>query len=155
VVVACGLQNRIGTSSSERYYPPILAHAAVRSAPCKPSDPRSPPPPPPPDYYALLRFLRARNYEHDKAFKMWCDSLSWRREFEVDEILDSFVFHEREQFLMAYVSLSGGLPSALGGWSQRRWQLGGTVQRGWAHAAACLDPTSSCCDSCTLRWAVL
>jgi hypothetical protein len=68
----------------------------------------SPPPPPPPDYYSLLRFLRARNYEHDKAFKMWTDSLAWRREFDVDTILDGFTFHEREQFLMAYVSPGGG-----------------------------------------------
>ncbi|KAI8473261.1 MAG: CRAL-TRIO domain-containing protein, partial [Monoraphidium minutum] len=56
----------------------------------------------PPDYYALLRFLRARNYEHDRAFKMWSDSMAWRREFDVDAILDNFSFHEREQFLMAY-----------------------------------------------------
>jgi hypothetical protein len=54
------------------------------------------------DYYALLRFLRARNYELDKALKMWADTLEWRREYEVDTILDAFVFHEREQFLMAY-----------------------------------------------------
>ncbi|KIZ06665.1 SEC14 cytosolic factor [Monoraphidium neglectum] len=54
------------------------------------------------DYYTLLRFVRARNYELDKAFKMWSDSLAWRKEFDVDAILDNFVFHEREQFLMAY-----------------------------------------------------
>lgn len=54
------------------------------------------------DYYTLLRFLRARNYELDKAMKMWLDTIEWRKEYEVDTILDSFVFHEREQFLMAY-----------------------------------------------------
>lgn len=54
------------------------------------------------DYYTLLRFLRARNYELDKAMKMWLDTLEWRKEYEVDTILDAFVFHEREQFLMAY-----------------------------------------------------
>lgn len=54
------------------------------------------------DYYTLLRFLRARNYELDKAMKMWLDTLEWRKEYEVDTILDSFMFHEREQFLMAY-----------------------------------------------------
>lgn len=54
------------------------------------------------DYYTLLRFLRARNYELDKAMKMWMDTLEWRKEYEVDAILDAFVFHEREQFLMAY-----------------------------------------------------
>lgn len=56
----------------------------------------------PPDYYTLLRFLRARNYELDKAMKMWLDTLEWRKEYDVDTILDSFMFHEREQFLMAY-----------------------------------------------------
>eukprot|EP00878_Enallax_costatus_P021465 GHUV01022722.1.p1 GENE.GHUV01022722.1~~GHUV01022722.1.p1 ORF type:complete len:454 (+),score=138.54 GHUV01022722.1:1181-2542(+) len=54
------------------------------------------------DYYTLLRFLRARNYEFDKAIKMWLDTLQWRQEYDVDNILDNFVFHEREQFLMAY-----------------------------------------------------
>lgn len=33
---------------------------------------------------------------------MWMDTLHWRHEFDVDNILDNFVFHEREQFLMAY-----------------------------------------------------
>jgi hypothetical protein len=54
------------------------------------------------DYYTLLRFLRARNYLYDKAMKMWLDTLEWRKEYEVDNILENFVFHEREQFLMAY-----------------------------------------------------
>jgi hypothetical protein len=54
------------------------------------------------DYYTLLRFLRARNYIYDKAVKMWLDTLEWRKEYDVDTILDNFVFHEREQFLMAY-----------------------------------------------------
>lgn len=54
------------------------------------------------DYYTLLRFLRARNYELDKAMKMWLDTLEWRKEYDVDTILDNFAFHEREQFLMAY-----------------------------------------------------
>jgi hypothetical protein len=54
------------------------------------------------DYYTLLRFLRARNYMYDKAMKMWLDTLEWRKEYEVDSILENFVFHEREQFLMAY-----------------------------------------------------
>jgi hypothetical protein len=66
------------------------------------------------DYYTLLRFVRARNYELDKAFKMWSDSLAWRKEFDVDAILDNFVFHEREQFLMAYVSRRN-----LRGWGAR------------------------------------
>jgi hypothetical protein len=54
------------------------------------------------DYYTLLRFLRARNYIYDKAVKMWLDTIEWRKEYDVDNILENFVFHEREQFLMAY-----------------------------------------------------
>lgn len=33
---------------------------------------------------------------------MWSDSLAWRAQFGVDAILDDFVFHEREQFCMAW-----------------------------------------------------
>jgi hypothetical protein len=59
------------------------------------------------DYYALLRFLRARNYDPDRASAMWRDSLEWRAALGADAMLDppgrgGFVFHEREQFLMAY-----------------------------------------------------
>ena len=36
---------------------------------------------------------------------MWADSLAWRAQFGADAILDDFAFHEREQFLMAYVSV--------------------------------------------------
>lgn len=83
------------------------SHSAVRdhlqSSPClRPCLPSPASPRTPPDYYTLLRFLRARNYELDKAMKMWLDTLEWRKEYDVDTILDSFMFHEREQFLMAY-----------------------------------------------------
>jgi len=59
------------------------------------------------DYYTLLRFLRARNYDLDKASAMWRDSLEWRAALGADTMLEpasrgGFVFHEREQFLMAY-----------------------------------------------------
>jgi len=86
------------------------------------------------DYYGLLRFLRARNYDLDKAGRMWQDTLEWRAQLGADGMLGplggglgggatggggggatgggggggsggaegGFVFHEREQFLMAY-----------------------------------------------------
>jgi hypothetical protein len=40
---------------------------------------------------------------------MWSDTIAWRREFDVDTILEDFVFREREQFLMAYVSCPRGV----------------------------------------------
>jgi hypothetical protein len=33
---------------------------------------------------------------------MWLDTIAWRREYDVDNILENFVFHEKEQFLMCY-----------------------------------------------------
>jgi hypothetical protein len=89
------------------------AAAAVAAATPSPPPPLTQPStlptqPTPLDYYTLLRFLRARNYDHDRAFKMWSDSLAWRKQFDVDTILDTFVFPEREQFLMAYVRAGRG-----------------------------------------------
>lgn len=54
------------------------------------------------DYFTLLRFLRARNYDLDKAAKMWLDHMDWRKEFNVDTILDDFNFTEKEAFITAY-----------------------------------------------------
>jgi hypothetical protein len=80
--------------------------------------------------------MRARNYDHDKAFKMWCDSLAWRQEFAVDGILDSFSFHEREQFLMAYVR--GGRRGEAGRRSlPGSWGQDGSPEGGLAAAGAC------------------
>ncbi|XP_066516420.1 SEC14-like protein 5 [Hoplias malabaricus] len=38
----------------------------------------------------ILRFLRARDFNVEKAGEMLCLSLSWRRQFQVDSILDSW-----------------------------------------------------------------
>lgn len=54
------------------------------------------------DYFTLLRFLRARNYEFDKALTMWKNHLEWRKENAIDDILDSFQFEEKENFLQYY-----------------------------------------------------
>eukprot|EP00210_Caulerpa_lentillifera_P000964 g931.t2 len=54
------------------------------------------------DIYTLLRFLRAREYEVDKALSMFLDHIQWRQENRVDHILDEFEFKEREEFLSIY-----------------------------------------------------
>lgn len=47
----------------------------------------------------LRRFLRARSYNMEKATAMWQASLEWRREHEVDDILMTFEFPERDEVL--------------------------------------------------------
>lgn len=54
------------------------------------------------DFHTLLRFLRAREYEVDKALSMFLDHIQWRQENRVDHILDEFDFKEREEFLSIY-----------------------------------------------------
>jgi len=54
------------------------------------------------DFHTLLRFLRAREYEVDKALSMFLDHLQWRQENRVDHILREFEFKEREEFLSIY-----------------------------------------------------
>jgi len=54
------------------------------------------------DFHTLLRFLRAREYELDKAVSMFLDHLQWRQENRVDHILHEFDFKEREEFLSIY-----------------------------------------------------
>ena len=38
----------------------------------------------------ILRFLRARDFNIDKAREMLCQSLSWRKQYQVDFILQSW-----------------------------------------------------------------
>jgi hypothetical protein len=39
------------------------------------------------DYY-LLRFLRARKFEMDKVKLMWNNFIDWRKENDVDNVID-------------------------------------------------------------------
>lgn len=50
----------------------------------------------------LLRFLRARDYDVDRAVSMFLDMLQWRQENRIDYILDEFDFTEREEFLSVF-----------------------------------------------------
>mmetsp|Transcript_38738 Transcript_38738/g.86147 ORF Transcript_38738/g.86147 Transcript_38738/m.86147 type:complete len:516 (+) Transcript_38738:123-1670(+) len=54
------------------------------------------------DYYILRRFLRARSYDLEKATTMWLNYLNWKKEFQVDTILQDFYFGERDRFLDFY-----------------------------------------------------
>lgn len=46
------------------------------------------------DDHALLRFLRARNWNVDQAGTMWNEFIKWRMENDVDTILTKFDFPE-------------------------------------------------------------
>lgn len=54
------------------------------------------------DYYILLRFLRARDYNYEKALKMFLDHLEWRKKYQVDTIMEDFQYDEVEGFLQYY-----------------------------------------------------
>ena len=44
--------------------------------------------------HLLLRFLRARKFNLDNARKMWMDCEKWRREFGIEQLMQTFDFPE-------------------------------------------------------------
>ncbi|XP_024009689.1 phosphatidylinositol/phosphatidylcholine transfer protein SFH9 isoform X2 [Eutrema salsugineum] len=54
------------------------------------------------DYHTMLRFLKARRFDIDKAVHMWEEMLKWRKENGVDTIMQDFVYDEYEQVQQYY-----------------------------------------------------